>query len=186
MFKRALNCSFDTPLAPAFLCIGTRRYELRSNVLKDRGLYTWQDSTGERHELRFLMDEDEGRYWYYNDQFWLDDDRLTLKELRLALEDERAMLVAQKLSRKRRIERARTVVARESGAPGGRREHIPDSVKQFVFQRDDGRCVSCQSLNGLQFDHIIPVALGGSSEPSNLQILCATCNSKKGSGLTTN
>ena len=43
------------------------------------------------------------------------------------------------------------------------RETIPDKVKMFVWQRDQGRCVKCSSQERLEFDHIIPVSKGGSN-----------------------
>ncbi|RSM87100.1 hypothetical protein DMH25_42665 [Streptomyces sp. WAC 01325] len=36
----------------------------------------------------------------------------------------------------------------------------------------------------MQFDHVIPVAMGGSSGADNLQVLCGPCNRSKGAGLT--
>jgi 5-methylcytosine-specific restriction endonuclease McrA len=35
----------------------------------------------------------------------------------------------------------------------------------------------------LSIDHIVPRSKGGSSERSNLRILCTTCNTRKGTGL---
>ena len=65
-----------------------------------------------------------------------------------------------------------------------RRDVIPDDVKQLVWMRDGGRCRNCGAQAELQFDHIIPVTMGGSSEPANLQILCGPCNRRKSAGLT--
>jgi 5-methylcytosine-specific restriction endonuclease McrA len=65
-----------------------------------------------------------------------------------------------------------------------RRDVILDDVKQFVWMRDRGRCRNCGAQVELQFDHIIPFAMGGSSEPQNLQILCGPCNRRKSAGLT--
>src|SRR5262249_38150822 len=42
----------------------------------------------------------------------------------------------------------------------------------------------CGATNELQFDHVIPVALGGGSSADNLQLLCGPCNRRKGAGLT--
>ena len=62
---------------------------------------------------------------------------------------------------------------------GPRRDAIPEDVKLRVWARDGGACVRCASQQGLQFDHIIPVALGGGTAAANIQILCQTCNLRK-------
>lgn len=44
-------------------------------------------------------------------------------------------------------------------------------------------CAECRADTrrvGFHVDHIVPLAKGGSNNPSNLQILCPSCNSKKG------
>lgn len=57
---------------------------------------------------------------------------------------------------------------------------IPDSVKKFVYERDSGKCIICESKQELNFDHILPFAKGGTStDPDNIQLLCQTCNLKK-------
>jgi 5-methylcytosine-specific restriction endonuclease McrA len=63
------------------------------------------------------------------------------------------------------------------------REPIPRSVRLFVWQRDQGRCVECGSRESLEYDHIIAVANGGATTERNIQLLCMTCNRKKSSGV---
>lgn len=41
-------------------------------------------------------------------------------------------------------------------------------------------CAYCFSEERLTIDHIIPISKGGGSERTNLQVLCFTCNIKKG------
>ncbi|ALE07869.1 hypothetical protein AL755_14895 [Arthrobacter sp. ERGS1:01] len=65
------------------------------------------------------------------------------------------------------------------------RRSIPDDLKQYIWTRDEGRCRGCGATTELQFDHIIPVAKGGSNTSENLQILCGPCNRFKSDGLTT-
>lgn len=61
-----------------------------------------------------------------------------------------------------------------------RRAPISREVKIIVFERDQGSCVDCSSTTDLHFDHIIPVAKGGSNSAENIQILCQRCNLEKG------
>ena len=64
-----------------------------------------------------------------------------------------------------------------------KREHIPKSVKMYVWQRDEGRCVNCGSNEKLEYDHIIPFSKGGSNTERNLQLLCERCNRAKSSSI---
>lgn len=57
------------------------------------------------------------------------------------------------------------------------------AVKMFVWQRDQGRCVTCGSQERLEYDHIIPIAKGGSNTARNLQLLCERCNRAKGASI---
>lgn len=59
------------------------------------------------------------------------------------------------------------------------REQIPEEVRMYVWRRDNGRCVQCNSEQNLEFDHIIPLSRGGSNTERNIQLLCSECNRKK-------
>ena len=57
--------------------------------------------------------------------------------------------------------------------------HISDEVKRLVWERDDGKCCVCGSTEHIEYDHIIPVSKGGSSDFDNVQLLCRTDNRRK-------
>ncbi len=81
--------------------------------------------------------------------------------------------------------------ANERGIQLNTAEDAPDridrivsvTVRREVWRRDQGRCVSCGSMEKLEFDHIIPVARGGSNTVRNIQLLCERCNRRKSSTL---
>jgi len=60
------------------------------------------------------------------------------------------------------------------------RRKISSKVRIQVMERDRYRCVSCGSWENLGLDHIHPLSKGGSDEPDNLQTMCQSCNSTKG------
>lgn len=121
----------------------------------------------------------ERNYWLFRGKFYWDNDNLDRDQIY-------ALLVTREQREVQRIERAQAMVAmgHEQSARPRARGAIPDDIKQMVWIRDQGRCRGCGSVAELQFDHIIPVAMGGGSNPENLQILCGPCNRRKGAGLT--
>ena len=56
----------------------------------------------------------------------------------------------------------------------------------ILLVTQDSKCVYCKtdlivaSKNNYHIDHIMPLKLGGSNFPDNLQLLCPTCNLSKG------
>ena len=52
-------------------------------------------------------------------------------------------------------------------------------IRQSVINRD-GCCQMCGTEERLSVDHIVPRHLGGDDNPTNLQVLCSSCNSSKG------
>jgi 5-methylcytosine-specific restriction endonuclease McrA len=63
------------------------------------------------------------------------------------------------------------------------RTPIPAEYARVVIERDGRHCVQCGVTEHLQFDHIMPVALGGATSVENLQILCGDCNRAKSDAL---
>jgi hypothetical protein len=57
--------------------------------------------------------------------------------------------------------------------------YISATTKKIVFTRDGGVCQCCGSSLNLEYDHITPFSCGGSSSPSNIQLLCMKCNRSK-------
>ena len=68
-------------------------------------------------------------------------------------------------------------------APRPRRRKIDGNIKQDLYRSQDGRCMYCgtrQRMDLMDVDHKIPLARGGSDSRRNLQLLCRTCNARKG------
>jgi HNH endonuclease len=127
---------------------------------------------------RFDSTDTNGRsYWLFRGKcHWDTDD--------LGVEDVKALLLLKERRQERKIVRAKTLMAQAELPPENRRQAISGDVKLLVWQRDGGQCVRCSSRTDLQFDHIIPVALGGGSAAANIQILCGSCNRQKRDNLS--
>lgn len=55
--------------------------------------------------------------------------------------------------------------------------HIPAGLRKAVHEKYKC-CVKCGSTYALEVNHIVPYALGGKTELSNLNILCHNCNQR--------
>jgi hypothetical protein len=118
-------------------------------------------------------------WWWFEGGFYWDSGGYSERDV-LALIRDRQRRSQQKLDRAHLL-----LNLDEAGAQRTRRrrEPIPTQVRRVVFERDGGQCVQCSSTFDLQYDHVIPVALGGASTTENLQLLCAPCNRAKSASL---
>jgi len=53
------------------------------------------------------------------------------------------------------------------------------NIREFIFKRDNYKCLCCGSGEKLSIDHIVPVNKNGLNRLYNLQTLCSSCNSSK-------
>ena len=171
MLREDTNARFESGFLRRRLVSGRREFDFIS-AMAHRAILA------EQRTVPVAVAEDERRtWWMFRDRFFWEDDGLGPGEV--------AALVHERERRlRRRIERAQDLMAAGAEASGPRREPINEDVRREVFRRDGGRCASCGSPELLQFDHVIPVALGGASTPANLQVLCAPCNRAKGASLS--
>jgi hypothetical protein len=116
------------------------------------------------------------KWWLFQGVFYYENEGYTNVEVK-------ALALDKRQQRERKIGRAMARVAQGAAAPASARGPIPDDVKTFVWQRDRGQCVRCGSKEKLEFDHIVPIAKGGSNTARNIQLLCETCNRAKGADL---
>jgi 5-methylcytosine-specific restriction endonuclease McrA len=121
-----------------------------------------------------LQPYDGRQYWAYAGRFYWEDQGLSAHDVQ-------ALVHERETRQQRKLERAHATMRSE--ASPRRRDPIPRDVRLTVFTRDEGRCVECASSFDIQYDHVIPVALGGATSVENLQILCADCNRRKGATL---
>lgn len=83
-------------------------------------------------------------------------------------------------------QRGRFVVGR--GTPLGRedRQRLPETLRQYVIERDGLTCRLCGDPvepDDVHIDHVFPRVLGGDDSPANLQVAHSTCNLAKGARL---
>ena len=121
-------------------------------------------------------DERRRTYWLFRDEFYWEDEGYDATELKA--------LILERLAQKdRRVQRAVALMQQTEAMDAPARAAISDEVKIFVWKRDGGCCVKCGSNERLEFDHVIPLALGGANTARNLQLLCEPCNRSKGASL---
>lgn len=53
-------------------------------------------------------------------------------------------------------------------------------IRPFVLRRDDYRCHICGLSGADQVDHLVPVSMGGTDDPTNLAAAHARCNNQRG------
>lgn len=64
-----------------------------------------------------------------------------------------------------------------------RRKSFPVELKRELHRKQGGKCMYCGRRPGMDLmdiDHKNPMAKGGSDQKRNLQLLCRSCNTRKG------
>lgn len=174
----ALRKDVKARIFKAYSCLFRPYYRFETRV----GHYRLnRDMNTNEYERDYLLQQSqpvcvctsEGRtWWWYRGEFYTETEGYSSEQVKLLLweKDER---------QRKKFERLRKAAAGTTQAESARHEIIPEEVRILVWRRDGGRCVKCGSTEGLEFDHIIPVAKGGSSTEKNVQLLCAKCNREK-------
>lgn len=83
---------------------------------------------------------------------------------------------------KKNPEAARALVARRRARIAGVGGSYTKADIRRMHDEQSGKC-PCGALFsevGYHVDHVHPLSLGGTNDPSNLQLLCPTCNRRKG------
>lgn len=157
-----------------YVAFSSGRFSVSARV---SGNYTALLEAQKENPVGVAHDLHRGRTW------WMFQDRFYWEEEGYEADDVKALVLAADRRRKRQLEQAIALTSQATVAASRARSPIAEEVRIEVWRRDGGRCVKCGSQANLEFDHIIPVAMGGSNTARNLQLLCEACNRTKGASL---
>lgn len=124
-----------------------------------------------------LGSEGENSFFWFRDKVYVTTEDLSTNDVH-------ALVTVDENKKRLQLEKAHALVAMTRQLDERlKRQPISQDLKLLVWQRDAGRCVECGSHEELEYDHVIPLAMGGSNTDRNLQLLCAVCNRRKGASL---
>ena len=113
-------------------------------------------------------------WWWYRDRFWWVDGRLSAREIESTV----LTIDLESHTQREAFEQARAGLFGHNGtAPA--EDALPDAVRREVWIRDRGRCVDCGVASSLAFDHVLPLAVGGSDTTPNLELRCRPCQLRR-------
>lgn len=80
-------------------------------------------------------------------------------------------------------EKVKVVTHNRRAKAKGNGGKLSASIVQKLLTKQNNKCVCCGASldNGYHLDHIMPLALGGMNDDSNVQLLTPKCNMSKGS-----
>lgn len=81
--------------------------------------------------------------------------------------------------RKNNPEKKRAQWHRRLGRIKGNGGSYTEAEWREVVRQQDGRCLACGKKCKLTIDHVLPISMGGTSDISNIQGLCFSCNASK-------
>ena len=175
MNLRKINTGHPIPVRRGFWFLTTWEfYTAKTKRFRLESKQQYEQALADRERLGVArIGRDGGRVcWWSSSGLWWADSGLSAQNVAdLIWERERRQ--ANKLQRLRKMR------ASNEGSRTERRQRIPDDVKLYVWERDEGRCRNCGADEDLQYDHIIPVAKGGGNSHQNIQLLCGNCNRQK-------
>ena len=154
MLRRAENVAlYRTMFGRVTVQVGKKQYTLTRRPTKERWL---ADRARQQNEPVLVLSTADRNLWEFQNRFYWDNDGLNAGQIY-------ALLVTRNMRERQRIERAQAVVSMGHLPRGQVRGAIPDDLKQYVWHRDEGRCRHCGNQHELQYDHIIPLSMGGAT-----------------------
>jgi 5-methylcytosine-specific restriction endonuclease McrA len=112
-------------------------------------------------------------WWWYLDRFWWAERGMGAQELG-------AIVMTTDLASLRHREAFERARAGHLGREGvSVDDFVPEHVRREVWIRDRGRCVDCDVASGIAFDHILPLAAGGTNAVPNLELRCRSCKARR-------
>lgn len=156
--KKCNSCGVIKPLSAYYFARGSPIHKCKPCW----SAYVYAKQKGRRKKRNVEKSAAYSRRWYEKNK-----DRLKAKALQWA-----------KDNKERCAAKARNRLALASRSVG---THTADEIRA-LYERQRGRCAACRVdiSSGYHADHIVALKNGGLNSIGNIQLLCRTCNLRKG------